>query len=356
VQTLITTILFQAGLNIFLFWSNRKRNSDDFYLIVLMSLFLIHTGFKYLLWLISPDYNTFDKIHGCFSLLTGPYMLFYLNTISGKPTLQVLKKYHFLPFMLGFVLNVITLVDVLALEDFAYLEHFHQIMTALVLMSMTGYGSYILARLKLLGGQTDEATGYKLKIVRMISIFLLMPGFIFVVGILTPLPHFVDRRIWYVAMIIMMTGVLNYRFKISGITKAKEEPGPAETRKYQHSTLSSERMQQIADHINQVMKLQKPYLNTEFSLEDLAAMMSIPKHHITEVLNSALHINFYKFVNQYRVEESKRLIREMNTELNLMEIGLESGFKSKSTFNKYFKELTGSSPSEYARTVHEVLT
>lgn len=353
-QTLITTILFQAGLNIFLFWSNRKRHSDDFYLIVLMSLLLTHTGFKYLLWLISPDYNTFDKIHGCFSLLTGPYMLFYLNSIIGQPTISTLKKYHFVPFMLGFILNVVTLIDVLALEDFEYLESFHHIMTALVLLSMTGYGSYILNKIRALPEQNDEAMSYKLKIVKMISLFLLMPGLIFMIGMITPLPYFVDRRIWYVAMIIMMAGVLNYRFKISGIAKAQEKPEREETKKYQHSTLSEDKMQQITDRIHDVMKREKPYLDTDFALEDLSELITVPKHHITEALNSALQVNFYKFINQYRVEESKRLIREMNTDRNLMEIGLESGFKSKSTFNKYFKEITGVSPSEYSRSVNGI--
>lgn len=39
-------------------------------------------------------------------------------------------------------------------------------------------------------------------------------------------------------------------------------------------------------------------------------------------------------------------------EKNLIEIGFESGFKSKSTFNKYFKEITGMSPSDYLENHH----
>ena len=356
VQTLITTILFQAGLNIFLFWSNRKKNSDDFYLIVLMALFLIHTGFKYLLWLISPDYNTFNKIHGCFALLTGPYLLFYLKAVLGVPVSSATRVCHSIPFLLALVINVITLVDVLGFKDMSHLEDFHQIMLLLVLIPTFCYGYYIFTRLKHVSAENDIILSYKIRMIRIIALFLLLPSMVFMFNIVVPLPQYMDRRMWYVAMIVVMALILNYRFKISEIHKSDgAEPEKTDLKKYQHSSLSKEKMEHIVQEIVTLMNTAKPYLNPDFSLEDMAEMTSIPRHHITEGLNSSLQINFYKFVNQFRVEESKRLMRKMSPDQNLISIGFESGFKSKSTFNKYFKELTGSSPSEYLRSAHEVL-
>ncbi|MCD4696832.1 MAG: helix-turn-helix domain-containing protein [Bacteroidales bacterium] len=57
-------------------------------------------------------------------------------------------------------------------------------------------------------------------------------------------------------------------------------------------------------------------------------------------------------VNNYRVEEVKRLMAEGKHEhYTLLAIALEAGFNSKSSFNRIFKEFTGSTPSHYKKTL-----
>jgi len=51
-------------------------------------------------------------------------------------------------------------------------------------------------------------------------------------------------------------------------------------------------------------------------------------------------MNFYDFVNQYRVEEAKqKLISSDYDHLSVLGIAFDCGFKSKPSFNRYFKKI-----------------
>lgn len=100
------------------------------------------------------------------------------------------------------------------------------------------------------------------------------------------------------------------------------------------------------------MKQEKPYLNAQLSLPDLASELKIPSHHLSRVINERLNLNFFDFINQYRVEEVKTKIANPKFDnLSLLGIAFESGFNSKSAFNRIFKKMTGSTPSAYKKSI-----
>ena len=71
-------------------------------------------------------------------------------------------------------------------------------------------------------------------------------------------------------------------------------------------------------------------------------------HNLSQVINAKLGKNFYDFVNEYRVEEVKRRLRDPKyTNLKILAIGMDAGFNTKSTFNAFFKKHTGLTPSQY---------
>ena len=79
----------------------------------------------------------------------------------------------------------------------------------------------------------------------------------------------------------------------------------------------------------------------------LSQQLDIPKHHVTEVLNTVIGRNFFQFVNQYRVEAVKKLLRDPDNQWSIEAIGYECGFSSKSSFFSTFKRLTGITPAQY---------
>ena len=108
------------------------------------------------------------------------------------------------------------------------------------------------------------------------------------------------------------------------------------------------RFRELAASIPKVIEERQLYLDPDFSLEDLARALAVPKHHIYYCFNSILKTRFTRLRSEYRVKHVQRLIREGATkEKTLDAIGLESGFSSSTTFRAVFREVTGMSPSEH---------
>lgn len=98
------------------------------------------------------------------------------------------------------------------------------------------------------------------------------------------------------------------------------------------------------------MQEEKPYLNPELTLKILAQETSISPKKLTQVLNQGFGKNFFEFINSYRVEEvKKRIIIGETEQFTLLAIAYESGFNSKSAFNRIFKEQTGMTPRQFQK-------
>jgi AraC-like DNA-binding protein len=98
----------------------------------------------------------------------------------------------------------------------------------------------------------------------------------------------------------------------------------------------------------QIVEAQKVYLDPNLGLPQLAAKVQMSTHDLSFLINEGFGENFFQFINRYRVEEAKILLKSSrHKHLNILGIAYESGFRSKSTFNTTFKKLTGISPSQF---------
>lgn len=123
-----------------------------------------------------------------------------------------------------------------------------------------------------------------------------------------------------------------------------------DTEKYKNSVLTAKNKNDIKESIINYFKSEKPYLDSEFSMDKLSQALSIPKHNLTEVLNIELGKNFFSFVNAYRVNHVKKKLDSNKTDLFSIEyIGYDCGFSSKSSFFTVFKKITGKTPLEYKK-------
>ncbi|MEM8897478.1 MAG: helix-turn-helix domain-containing protein, partial [Bacteroidota bacterium] len=127
---------------------------------------------------------------------------------------------------------------------------------------------------------------------------------------------------------------------------------PDRREKYQKSSLSKKHSREMVEGVRSIMETQKPFLNADLRLTELAEIMSISPHHLSQVINENLQLNFYDFINQYRVEEAKALI-EKEPETNLLQIGIAAGFNNKNSFNNAFKKHMGLTPSTYRKEIHQ---
>ncbi|WP_426358730.1 helix-turn-helix domain-containing protein [Pseudocolwellia sp. HL-MZ19] len=103
-------------------------------------------------------------------------------------------------------------------------------------------------------------------------------------------------------------------------------------------------------HIVSYLETNKPFLHPLLTLESLAKQLDMSPRLLSNVLNKHFEKNFYEFINSYRIEESKRLIKEnIDKKFTMLEILNESGFNSKATFNTFFKKQVDMTPREFKK-------
>jgi AraC-like DNA-binding protein len=96
------------------------------------------------------------------------------------------------------------------------------------------------------------------------------------------------------------------------------------------------------------MEHERPFTDGDLTIQKLAAQLSVPSHHLSQVINERLNQTFSDFINSYRVEEAKRrLLDPAAKHLSILGIAEEVGFNSKSSFNSVFKKHTNMTPSEF---------
>ncbi|WP_429398996.1 ABC transporter permease [Mucilaginibacter lappiensis] len=90
------------------------------------------------------------------------------------------------------------------------------------------------------------------------------------------------------------------------------------------------------------------YEDAELTLTTLAVKLVIHPHDLSRIINLGLDKNFSDFINEFRVREVVGKMQDPAFDnLTLLGIAYESGFNSKTTFNRVFKEMTGKTPVEY---------
>ena len=118
--------------------------------------------------------------------------------------------------------------------------------------------------------------------------------------------------------------------------------------KYKKSGLAPTRLAEASLSLQSLMAKAKPHLDGTLDLRKLARLSGFGPNHLSQILNEGLGQNFYDFVNAWRVEEAKRLLSDRSPRgVNILQIGYDSGFNSKSTFHTSFTRCTGMTPLSF---------
>ena len=125
----------------------------------------------------------------------------------------------------------------------------------------------------------------------------------------------------------------------------------ASAEKYAKSGLSEAQMDEFYKQLLLCIQKEEPHLNDDLNLSELANLVGISNHHLSQVINRRAGQTFYDFINRHRVEYAKKLF--MNPEYDgnhtIIEIAFKAGFNSKASFNRVFKKHTGQTPTEFRR-------
>jgi AraC-like DNA-binding protein len=147
-----------------------------------------------------------------------------------------------------------------------------------------------------------------------------------------------------VAINFIFATILVYR----SMEQSWEQTGIVEASKYTGSGLTEAESSGYARKIRSVMESEKLYLDPEISLKELSDKTGITPRYVSQVINSKFNQNFFDFINQYRIEEAKRLMAgTVRKEITVLEVMYHVGFNSKSSFQAAFRKYTGTTPTEF---------
>lgn len=121
-----------------------------------------------------------------------------------------------------------------------------------------------------------------------------------------------------------------------------DEPIAGDTRVHQSA------QQSLYDQAIQLIEEEQLYKKSMLKLADVAERLSVSPNYLSRIVNQQAKKNFTDLINEFRVEEVKRLMTNPAfRNLTLEGLGREAGFGAKSTYQASFKRLTGLTPSEY---------
>lgn len=206
-----------------------------------------------------------------------------------------------------------------------------------------------------LSENVSDPENYDLIWLKQTMIVLSILYFLYAILLLT------DRTIFYVVIKAVMLVVWFYFFYKALFLKniriehsfkngwdlpssEEEEEEEEEEDEVQRGVL----FKRYAEEVNTWFEREKPYLNDDLRLTDLQRVFPISRSYLSQLFNKELGMSFSDYVNQFRVEESKRLM-EAEPLASLQDIAERSGFHSISTFRRAFIKQTGIVPSEYKR-------
>lgn len=165
-----------------------------------------------------------------------------------------------------------------------------------------------------------------------------------------------------IILLLYIFGIGFWGYKQKGIFSNLEEGLSAGTlqgikieklylpKRYQHSALNDKDAYNLMQKLKEVMQSKKLFLNSEITIHIVANELNTTTHKLSQVINNNIGVNFYEFVNQYRIEEIKKLLIDPSkSNFKIESLAYDCGFNSKSAFYTLFKKYTLLTPAEYRK-------
>lgn len=336
----------QCVLFILLLFIKRNKKLPDYILMLWFSIFFFHLMIG-INKIIKPTHPT-EIFMMTMGLLHGPLFFVYTKTLFTQKLIR-LDMLHFIPFVL------LTTISFYIRPEFEMSWEIIMLFAKLIVLIL--YPIYILRscnrRLQKVKDKKPGINGRRLSWIKIIAILFLISIGISIVRLTTELLVGVAYfEIWdLIRYIVLVTIIGFYGLKYGEVyTPDPSYESLPNDGKYKHSPLKKEEVIYFKNVINTFFKENKAYLQHDFSLATLSQTVDIPKHHLSQIINSEMNSTFYDLVNTRRIEYAMRRIRESNN-LTLEGLGYECGFNSKSTFFSNFKKKTGKTPGAYKKEI-----
>jgi len=343
---------------------NKSWKNNAIYL--LLGFFVLHAfisihelvlwGRTFRYWVLEISPNLFFVLNISY-WLDGPLLYLFIRSIAQTdPKLKKTDAFHLLPAALfcGFIYvhfytleysEKVRLISDYSFADFQYV--------GMDLLAKLGRLAYLLMSLRLV-------LQYRKTMPESYSLALWLPKVLLAYGVILAwevllsglkvyhslfglahygLVEFIGLMDYY-ALFVLISSVIF--LCASGFSVVANQP-PRPTKKEPVNL-------DFVKQLEQAMKQDKLFLNQYLSLERLAEKLNIPVKDLSLTINRHYNVNFYEFINSYRIEEARRLLADpTQSHRSITDIFYDAGFNSKSVYNTLFKKTFDRTPSQYRK-------
>ena len=132
-------------------------------------------------------------------------------------------------------------------------------------------------------------------------------------------------------------------------SSSREESFGKEVKQSQHNTaINEERLIQLSEKLTLLLRQKQIFKDPLLKIDTLSRELKVPSYIVSQVLRFGLETNFNKLIGEYRTNYVKEKLQEPErSNAAILDIALEAGFNSKSSFNNTFKKITGLTPTQF---------
>jgi AraC-like DNA-binding protein len=350
---------------------NQPANRILAILLIILSFHLILVGFDNRdFFLAFPHLSRVSWIIGS---LYWPLIFLFVQYITQTQPSKIWKSFWlFIPFFALFV-TMLPYYTLSAEEKRALLTNFeeasrddfgwiNQVVSLLHIMFQTFVLIYYLRFEKKLYEEFSEVESLRIQWLKQFLILTLAATVLAVFSFFArtwQVPVFSQLYSFHFIGIVLLFYWLSYKaltqpvlFGIVKEVSPKPTAIPPESEeKYKKSSLETGQLTSIFEKVKQVLLDKQLYLKNDLTLTHLSTAVGIPRHQLSQAINSCYTGNFFDLINDYRVDAFKQFASMPDKKhLSLLGIAQEAGFNSKASFYSVFKKKTGMTPAEYLET------
>lgn len=389
---LLYVSLFTILLSLILLINNWDINRNAIYLALFLICASIYGIAHYFVvygkspfWL-AIFYNHFSP----FMLLLGPLLLFYIRgTLNDTTALKKTDLFHFIPALIHLIgiipytlqpfsdkIEIATTIihnvdDIIAINtNYFYRTTVNFIIRPVALLVYIIYCMYLIWKRFAVNNfdrnipKQQLLISFRWLIILIVSLFFIVVEFLIItynsiqlkpsVGLINSYPLYILSGVAYCIMSFSLLLFPNILYGIPKRIVEKEKNKNVKLKK-QVDTLQDERtpleedpFYELSESIKVYLEKERPYLNSDFSLSDIALAMQVPQNHVSYCINTIMNTKFSTLKSDLRIQYTTELFSGKLKESYTIEgIAQQAGFKTRAHFYSAFKEKTGMTPTEF---------
>ncbi|HEY7698852.1 MAG TPA: helix-turn-helix domain-containing protein [Vicinamibacteria bacterium] len=334
-------------------WTHARGNrSANRLLALLLFLFTLQLLHIVLYWTRSLAFLPhFFGVPWFFPILYGPLLFLYARSLDpSRRALRPSDFAHALPFLLvlalfaRFYLSSSEVKRRILEASYERITPASGLVLAVFAFQFLHFLGYMAASLRESSGREPRGRWMR----RLLLAFAVTFAWWFAYGLAVSLGLPYWRAIDYGATLAMTATI--YAIGYTALREPEIFVGELRRQKgrYERSSLSFSEVEEHRARLLEVMAETKPYTDATLRLTDLAVLVGLPSHQLSQVINQGLDESYNDFVNRYRVEEAKRLLSDPRRGADsLLALAFEAGFNNKTSFNEAFKKHARTTPSRF---------